>query len=348
MTSVSPRLSRAFIGLLYTCAGLQFIRFYARSTDFYLRVPAYLSGHERMPFQERVLPVFLLRAIYKSSWLMHQLSHANGVIPWSRAPFFLVSLVAFAVAAVFTQLLYRAVSQRRSLGLLVFPIFLFTVMWTYTIHVEANFSYPYDMISLAVFTMGLLFIYKRQFIPLLLTIACGTWNRETTLFLIGIYVLDAVSADVDPSAPLQQHFTWTRIPWLRAGLLFVVWFAIKLWLTQHFRGNDESENYIRIWENAGRLKIRLIPALLNICGYLFPIVLLFWRRIQPARFGHYIWIVVPWFGIMFYTGVILETRIYGELCSYTAICVVLLAESWAEQPRVMNLRSAELASKAAA
>ena len=342
------RASRAIIVLLYACAGLQFVRFYARNTDFYLRIPAYLSGHERMPFQERILPILLLRPIYASPWLMHQLSHANGVIPWSRAPFFLISLVGFAVAAVSTQLLYRAVSVRRSLGLLVFPLFLFTVMWTYTIHVEANYSYPYDLISLAFFTIGLLFIYKRQFIPLLLTIAVGTWNRETTLFLIGIFILDSVSTRADGQAPLREHFAWKKTPWLRAALLTAIWIVIKLWLAHRFHGNDETENYVRISENLGRLKVRLIPALLNICGYLFPLVLLFWRRIQPPRFANYMWIVVPWFAIMFFTGVILETRIYGELCSYTAVCFVLLAENLAERTSSVAVHSEELIEQVAA
>lgn len=331
MTASSIRPSRVVIALLYACAGLQFIRFYARSTDFYLRLPAYLAGHERMPFQERVLPILFLRSIFSSPWLMHQLSHANGAIPWNRAPFFLISLLAFAIAAIATQLLYNVASQRQSLALLVFPLFLFTVMWTYTVHVEANYSYPYDMISLAVFSVGLLFVYMRRFVPLLLVVLVGTWNRETTLFLIGIFLLDAMSTSADGTAPLHQHFQLRRIPWLRAGLLLGVWFAIKFWLAHQFHGNDESENYIRLGENVGRLKVRLIPALLNICGYLFPVVFLFWRRIQPSRFGNYIWIAVPWFAIMFYTGVILETRIYGELCSYTAVCMVLLAERMAER-----------------
>ena len=34
---------------------------------------------------------------------------------------------------------------------------------------------------------------------------------------------------------------------------------------------------------------------------------------------------------MFYTGVILETRIYGELCSFTAVSFVLIAEQRARR-----------------
>ena len=36
---------------------------------------------------------------------------------------------------------------------------------------------------------------------------------------------------------------------------------------------------------------------------------------------------------MLYTGVILETRIWGELCSFTAVAVVLLLEDYIERYR---------------
>ena len=49
--------SRVGILVLYACATLQFVRFYIVRCVFYLKLPAYLSGHERLPFQERVLPV---------------------------------------------------------------------------------------------------------------------------------------------------------------------------------------------------------------------------------------------------------------------------------------------------
>ena len=324
-------LTRSFLALLYGCAMLQFVRYYARTTDFYLKMPMYLSGHERMPFQERVLPILLLRPIFSSHWLMRHLVHVNGVADFSRAPFYLISTVALAVAAIATQVLYQRVSEQRTLALLVFPIFLFTVMWTYTIHNEVNFSYPYDFISLAFFTLGLVFIYTRRFFWLLFIVLVGTFNRETTLFLIGIYALDAASVSRPVSERLQDRFSVKGLPWLRMAALFAVWLTIKLFLAHLFRGNDESENYVRILENAGRLRIRLLPALLNICGYLFPIVLLYWRQVRPVRFGNYVWVAAIWLPIMFYTGVILETRIYGELCSYTAVSFVLIAEQRARR-----------------
>lgn len=320
-------LPRTFLCFLYFCAGLQFIRFYTRSTTFYIHLQPYLAGHERMPFQERVLPILFIKPMLASKTVMHLLTHDQGVSIGLQGPFYVLSLIGFAAAAICVQLLYRAIRPRGTLAWLVFPIFLFTVMWTYTIHLEANYSYPYDMLSLAFFTAGLLFIYKRQFLPLLAVMLIGTWNRETTLFLIGIFAIDAMSTTANDNAPVLDRMNFRLFPWGRVAILGAVWLGIKLWLAHHFHGNDESENYVRIAENAGRLKLRLVPALLNICGYLFPLVILLWRRISPPRFGNYVWIALPWMLIMFYTGVILETRIYGELCSYTAVALVLIAES---------------------
>ena len=83
--------------------------------------------------------------------------------------------------------------------------------------------------------------------------------------------------------------------------------------------------------NFGRLRPRLWPSLLNICGYALPAVVMLRSRLRPLRFANYLYILPFWIAIMFYTGVILETRIYGELCSYTAVAVVLLLEEHVRQ-----------------
>jgi hypothetical protein len=87
------------------------------------------------------------------------------------------------------------------------------------------------------------------------------------------------------------------------------------------------KNYVRIRENLGRLRPRLWPVLLNICGYVLPVIILLRRRIQPVRFANYLYILPLWLAVMFYTGVILETRIYGELIPITVVASLLLIES---------------------
>ena len=308
---------------------LQFVRFYSVSTIFYLNMNSYLTGHERMPFQERVLPIFFMEPLFRSYWVMHSVAHTNGAFTPERGPFYALSLIALLIAGVFVQKLYRALTQTGMLYFLVYPLFLFACMWSYVIHIEANFSYPYDMPSVAFFAAGLYFIYTRKFIPLLIVMFFGTLNRETTLFLIGIYIIDAASvSDSTTSTGFRDRFAFSQVSWLRVSALVVAWLAIKLTLAHIFAHNDESENFVRIASNFRRLTPRLWPSVLNICGYLVPIVWFLRKNIAPVRFANYLYILPFWFATMFYTGVIVETRIYGELCSFVAVALVLISERY--------------------
>jgi integrase len=182
-------------------ATVQFIRYYVVSTTCYLNMPRYLAGQERLPFQYRILPIFLMWPFDHSSFLLRHFSHP--ALGWDAASasapqtfsFYLVSLLSFSIAGLLVVLLYCAVHPDGVLAWLVYPIFLILVLWTYVVHIDANFSYPYDMPSLAFFAGGLLAIYTRRFLPLALVIFFGTMNRETTLFLIGIYILDAATCE---------------------------------------------------------------------------------------------------------------------------------------------------------
>ena len=330
-----------FKWVMYTVASLQFLRVYLYSTISYLNLPAYLSGHERLPFQERVLPVFFLDLFYKSPWIMgHIMTHGRGAFSKSSGPFFFFALLSLAACCFFLLKLYDAVSPTGTLRVLVYPFFLVTVMLTYSNHLEQNYSYPYDFAAIAFFTAGLYFIYTRRFLPLLLVMALGTLNRETTLFLIGIYALDAATVEdrgaqdaAKPSSPIWKRLSPAQISWPRLLLLAAVWICVKLLLAHLFRNNDRSEDYVRIRENFGRLVPRLIPEILNICGYLLPVVWVLRSYIRPLRFGNYIYILPVWIAVMFYAGIVVEVRVYGELCSYAVIACVLLLEQKVASPR---------------
>jgi len=335
---MSTRFRRAALILLYGCATLQFVRYYCKSTDFYLNMSAYLTGHERLPFQERVLPILLLRPMYHSQWLMRHLAHGNGAFTPELGPFYMMSLLALVIAAIYTQKLYELVSGQHWLRFLVFPVFLFTVMWTYSIHSEADYSYPYDLPSLAFFAAGLYYIYRRSFLGTFMVVLIGTFNRETTLFLIGIYAIDMATRTHSPrltastgtasalSTAWRDRFDLRQIPWLRVILLGAVWAIIKFSLAHEFARNSNAENFLRIDYNLARLSPRLLPALLNICGYTIPVVVMYASRLKPLRFQNYLFILPLWIGIMFCSGVLLETRIYGELCSFSAVALVLIVE----------------------
>lgn len=307
------------------------LRFYVSYPFFYLRLPDYFSGRERLPFQLRILPIAFLEPLGRNHLLERFAQTRVGYLhnPW-RMAFFVSSVFFFSIACYFLLKLYRALSASRRLEFLLFPVFFHTFLWTYVLNVDQHYSYPYDLPSLAFFSAGLYFIYQRRFFPLILIVLVGTFNRESTLFLIGLYLLDAASVPVaDATASFLHYFNWKNVPWLRMLLLSAVWLAVYGSLLIHFRYNDRSEDYSRVRENLGRLiKVQYWPAMLNICGYLLPFVCLFWRRLHPQRFANYLYILVPWVAVMFYSGVLNETRVFGELCPYTAIAAVLIAEQY--------------------
>jgi hypothetical protein len=310
---------------------LQFIRFYCVSTVLYIKIPKYLAGIERMPFQERVLPILFLKPLYSSPRFMH-FAHGTGPMTAERAPFYLLSLVTFVIAGVFVQKLYGAITQSGKLYFVVYPVFLIVTLWSYVIHVDANFSYPYDMPGLAFFAAGLYFVYTRKFLPLFLVMLVGTLNRETTLFLIGLYIFDAATVPgCTADTSLRRRFALSQVSWLRVAILCAIWLAVKLPLNYIFAHNDQSENFIRFHYNLNEMGPRMWPSMLNICGYLLPIVWILRRYIVPARFANYLYIMPVWFAVMFTSGVIVETRIYGELSTYVAVALVLIVERYMTQ-----------------
>ncbi len=327
------RAKHASVLLLYFLATLQFVRFYTRNTTPYLSMPAYLAGHERQPFQERVLPILFLRPMFHSASLA-RFFHEDGVFTADRGPTYLLSLVALLIAGFYTQKLYDALAPQSSFRAIVYPLFLCAMVWTYCIHNEADFSYPYDFPAVAFFAAGLFYIYTRKFLGVLLVVLIGTFNRETTLFLIGIYFLDSLSPHTSARQRATASFSHLlsslnprQAPWLRLGLLCFLWTVIKVLLTHHFAANDHSEVYLRAHYNIVRLRPRLFPALLNICGYTIPMVVLLQSEIRSSRYRSYLLILPFWVAVMFMAGVLVETRIYGELCPFAAVALVLILES---------------------
>jgi len=331
----NKRIFVAVIAALYASSAYHFVRYYVFFTEFYLKLNAYLTGRERIPFQERILPVFIMRPLLAWQPLTHLLSSRRGALsPPARGIFFLISLVTFAVVIYYTHRLYYAVSTRKTFAYLVYPFLLYTVMWSYSIHIDQNFSYPYDFLSLAFFTAGLYYIYKRQFLPLVFIMLIGTLNRETTLFLIGIYILDAATIPtVASTASFRERFDRAQIDWFRVAILCIIWASIKLTLSHYFAHNDNSENHIRLAENLVIFNPKNWPGALNICGYLLPVAFILRRRIEPIRFANYFYILAPWIAIMAISGLLIETRIYGELSTYVAIAAVLELEHYADHLR---------------
>ncbi|MBS1799972.1 MAG: hypothetical protein JSS95_09125 [Acidobacteria bacterium] len=327
-------ISRAQIlaHVLYVLATMQLASFYLVSTHPYLRFWDYMRGAERNPFQERVLPVALLYPLVHSRAITAVFEHLRGLfLPIQRGAYFVVCFFALCIAGFFVMKLYDALSPSRKLWFAVYPAFLYVTLWSYVVIVQQPFFYPYDVLSLMFFTAGVYYIYTRQYWPLFLTVLIGTVNRETTLFLIVIYMIDSCSRDTSLSRALWRRLDLRMMPWVRVAMLTAVWLTIRIALHHIFAANNNAEDAIHVRDNLEKLMPKHWPAVLNICGYVLPVVLVCRKKIAPARFANYLLVMPVWFAIMFVKGILVETRIYGELSGFTAVAAVLLLERYAMQ-----------------
>lgn len=333
-------LGRYGLNILCIFAGYLFTRAHILMTIPYLNLSAYLTGHERLPFQRRVLPMILVNLLLRIP-IPHALTHgARGVLAHPETAYlFVIDLVSVAVTAYLTVRLYYKASPNPRFGLLVFPVFLFAALWSYNVHTEQNLYYPYDMMALAFFTAGLYCVYTRRFLALLAVIVVGTLNRETTMFLIPIFVFDAV-------VPFSLS-RWRQIPWLKTFLLAAAWCTVKIILGRLYVHNDAHEDYLRIRENFSIFVPNNWPELFAGCGYLLPVIWLCRKRIQNQRIAQWVWILPMWIAVMICFGVLRETRIYGELCSLVAVASCLLLDAYtasAEPRQTSRNESAALSS----
>lgn len=125
----------------------------------------------------------------------------------------LINVLCLMLTGYLTTKIYQASSQRRLLTPMVYPLLLVVCGATYVMHTVQNFRFLYDLPSLTFFAGAMYLMYFRRhriyfaglFVP-------GTINRETTLLLIPLYMLN--------EAVEEGRLQWPLV--LRARTLRVV------------------------------------------------------------------------------------------------------------------------------
>jgi hypothetical protein len=316
---------------VYVMATIQFAWCYLWLTRPYVNTAQYEHGIERMPFQGRCL-MMLPMHLANSSAILHWVAE-----PFSRGSHFwfprpvqpevlvqaLINVICLLVAGWMTTRLYRASSRRRLLTPMVYPLLLAVCAATYMLHTVQNFRFVYDLPSLAFFSVAMFLIYERKhwaWFSLLFVIA--TTNRETTLLLLPLYIIDA--------AFLDGKLHWRKLVQFRTiavvAALAVYWVAWQVAVRWWFYPN-RSEFYPRLdWNLKSLLVPQAWPQLLSACGYPLLFVLLMYRRIPNERLRAWILIVPVWVAFMFSYGILVETRVFGELIPLTVCSTVLILE----------------------
>ena len=284
----------------------------------------------------------------------------KGIGPGGVAELYL-DLPCVIIAGWVAVKLYHSASRRQLLGWLVYPLFLVLCAVTFILHAVQNYRFIYDMPSLAFFALGLYLIYFRKSVLLLAALfAVSTLNRETTLLLIPFFVVSACVRNRDHaaddrslatprktpetgdaatarsgilsfiSAPASPSVDWKRalapevaIPVL---LMLAYWTVWHVFIFHTFR-NNPSEYYSRWGFNLYCLRrLRYYPQLLSACGYLLPVLVVYRKHIRDAQLRIWLWNIPVWYALMAVWGILVETRVFGELLPFIACSGTLITE----------------------
>ena len=357
--------SRVGLFGLYVLMTVQFVGCYLFLSSPYINIPRFTHGYERLPFQTRLLLAPLFAWAEHSAWMVHYASHLamngyffpNGIGPAEVLEFYL-DIPCLLIAGWVAVKIYRASSRRQLLGWLVYPLFLMLCTVSYILHTIQNYRFFYDMPSLAFFSVGLYLIYfRRSRVVLTALFAVATLNRETTLLLIPFYLLTeclqdenarsgpqassaAITAGGAAKGPavVPSHyeamrpplFEWRRV--LRSEVMLTTLLMLGYWTAWHlfifhlFR-NNASEYYPRTVFNLYCFeRLRYYPQLFSACGYLLPFLLLFRKNVRDAQLRAWMWMIPVWYALMFTWGILVETRVFGELLPLIACLGALIAE----------------------
>ncbi len=318
-----------FIGL-YALATVQLVWCYLWLVRPYVQTVMYEHGEERMPFQGRLLmmgPMLWAHTnaplIWLSSWLSKYIYWFPRVVSPEVLVQGVIGVACLLIAGWVATKLYQAASTRKLLTPLIYPIVLVLCVATYVLHTIQNFRFIYDFPSLAFFSLAMYVIYFRKSLWWFTAIfLVATINRETTLLLLGFLLLDRAVAD--------GRLVWKRVfaprMLLYVAPLALFWIAWQL-MIRHLFAMNHSEFYPRIPLNLKFfISPQAWPQLLGGCCYLLPIVLIFRGYLRDPRLRAWLWVLPAWFAFMFVYGILIETRIFGELIPYVAAAGSLMAE----------------------
>jgi hypothetical protein len=347
---------------LYLLMTVQFVGCYLFLGRSYIDLNRFGHGYERLPFQTRLLLAPLFRWAQGSAFMAHYAAHLSmngyffphGVGPGGVVQLYL-DIPSVLIAGWVAVRLYRASSRRQLLGWLVYPLFLVLCTVTYILHAVQNYRFIYDLPSMAFFALGLYLIYFRKPVTWLVALfAVATFNRETTLFLIPFFLLSACVRERRPTlaelsaekarrgqsgqgpllpmhvSPGAEWFEWRRalrpevaVP---ALLMLAYWTAWHFFIFHLFR-NNSSEYFPRIGFNWLTLtRLRYYPQLFSAFGFLLPLLVLFRKQVHDAQLRIWMGAIPAWYAVMAVWGILVETRVFGELLPFVACAATLIAE----------------------
>lgn len=298
---------------------------FARDGIYFLSLPKYVRLHEALPFQYRILMVFVLKTLMPvvSAWnISRMFSHAPPYLlsPEALAYLTINSISCFIALQTFLRIAL-AIFSSRGLAACAISLFIMMIYATFILNPVHPFILPYDLPSLAFTQLGTLCIIRQRWKTLLIVFMIATLNRETTFLLIFFLMM----------------VWWFQLRKERNSALImaivvsVIWVMIKLILYLTISGDGTSAVFLggisawRIADNFAELfKPWQWPSLfINLIPFGILSALLT-RRLRNSREWHLT--AVVGYAALFPVGLVTEFRAFADLIGFFAISLTAILQ----------------------
>jgi hypothetical protein len=282
----------------------------------------YSHGLTAMPFRARYMMTPVLRWAETSPLLIRAAGtfRESSSGPQDLLMQFIEAICVLALGPIVVRL-RNDFSPTRIFPWLSPWILLWVIACTYVVRYESRFYLPYDLISVVFFSIGLIACVEFRPFLLLFVLIAGTYNRETTIFLLPIWF----ACNFNRSRP--KLFS-------AAGLALVAYILVKLQI-RHWTGSTSSGLGLTLSVNA-RLMLfpHHWPQLASVAGYL-ALPLWFGRRLIHNTLLKRAWLgLIPLILVALLFGWWNETRIFGELTCLIAVTAAIEFEEYLIQHRL--------------
>lgn len=257
---------------------------------------AILDYSAALPFQCRILVPWVVNGL--SSILLPS-SAIDSPVPL----FMIVDLLSvFSLVIVFRWYVSIFFKNYIASAILALSI-LYVLPFNYLLPRINAFLYPSDIPAVVFFCLGLIFLYKQNWLRYYLLFVIATLNRETTCFLTILFLITAVGK----TRP-------NRIA-LHCIAQFIIWIAIKILLARIFIDNPGEALFEKHFADnlVFLMNFGNYPYLLSSMGFIWIPTLFLYRLIPDDFVRRSIFIIIPFLLVTIYGANVFELRIFGEM-----------------------------------
>ncbi|HEV2646352.1 MAG TPA: hypothetical protein VGU46_08330 [Acidobacteriaceae bacterium] len=309
---------RALPVVLFLFAAILIGRSIPQQSDWQWWFANYENWRGYMPFQGRCLMVPILHWAALSPMMIHLavIFKQSCLGPDNLMLEFVDVLSILGTGAITIRL------RKQFAPVSLFPwLAPFLVLWgvacTYAIRYESRFYMPYDLPALFFFSVGLLACVERRVLLFLAVLVVGTYNRETTIFLVPIWLC------CNWREAKQEKLKLWATPLLGA----LIWLLVKLHIRHFTHGAASGLGITLNW------RIMLLPhhwpQNASIAGFVIWPVLFFFSKLVRDRRLKLVWFgYIPIVFIALVCGWWNETRIFGELIPLVAVTAAIEFEQY--------------------